>query len=207
MKRIVFALLLSVVAMALAVAQSAKTKTLTSAKPSATNNSPPLVRVNGHAITEANLQFFARTRKLAADDVSERRDTLIERLIERHLLREFLAKQKIAADPKLLDEHLTRLKQRLKAGKEDPNKVLAKAGFTDELLRRELSLPLDWDAYVHQVVTDAKLREVWKQRKHEFDGSEVRAAHIVLKSNHPDDDEKTLRDLRGEIISGRITFA
>jgi parvulin-like peptidyl-prolyl isomerase len=70
-----------------------------------------------------------------------------------------------------------------------------------------LSLPLDWDTYVKTIVTDAKLRQVWKERKHEFDGSEVRAAHIVLKSDKPEDDVQTLKGLRSQIDSGSLKFA
>ncbi len=208
MKLLSIVLMCSAFVMAHAVADAPKTKSNSTAAKSGTNeNSPVLVRVNGQAIREADLEFFKRTRKLTAEDVSERRDVLIERLIERQLLREFLGKKKVAADPGLLNQHLERLKLKLKDRKEDPDQVLAKAGFTDQSLRRELSLPLDWDAYLKTIVTEAKLRQVWSERKNEFDGSEVRAAHIVLKSDKPDDDEQTLKGLREQIVSGRLTFA
>lgn len=165
-----------------------------------------LVRVNGQTITEVDLDFFAKTLKLSADELPQRREQMIERLIDRQLLRAFLAQKKIAADPKLLDEHLTRLKTRLKARGEDFDKLLAKSGFTEEALRRELTLPLDWEAYVLRETTEAKLRNVWMDRKHEFDGSEVRAAQIALKSDDPADDEKKLAEIRQQIVDKTITF-
>ncbi len=168
--------------------------------------SPVLVRVNGTAITEFDLSFFVQTRKLSSNDAEERREVLIERLIERQLLRGFLAQKKVIGSPLLLEEHVTRLKQKLKAGGANPDQMLAKAGFTEESLRRELRLPLDWDAYVQQIVTDAKLRDVWMQRQHEFDGTEVRAAQIVLKSADSDGDEKKLAMIREDIVAKRITF-
>ncbi len=169
--------------------------------------SPVLVRVNGQPITEADLDFFAKTLKLTADEVPLLREPMIERLIDRQLLRAFLAQKKVAAEPQRMDQHLTRLKTRLKDQGEDFDKLLAKSGFTEDSLRRVLSLPLDWEAYSQQIVTDAKLRDVWKQRRHEFDGSEVRAAHIVLKSDDPDADEKTLKELRRQIVAKEISFA
>jgi parvulin-like peptidyl-prolyl isomerase len=186
---------------------SSDAKSTKSAKSAEKDTSPVLVRVNGHAITEADLQFFVTTRKLTAEDLGDRRDVLIERLIEQQLLRAFLARKKIAADPKLVDERFTRLKLWFKERSEDFDKLLAKTGFTEETLRRELSLPLDWETYARTINTDAKLRDVWKQRQHEFDGSEVRAAHIVLKSDNPDADEKTLKELRSQIVAKEISFA
>ncbi len=196
------ALLVSVVAVALAQNANAPKVTQGSTK----DSSLVLARVNGTTITESDLLFFVKTRKLSSNAAEESREVLIERLIERQLLRGFLAQKKVAAAPVLLEEHVTRLKQRLKAGKGDPDQLLAKAGFTDESLRRELRLPLDWEAYVQQVVTDAKLREVWKKRKYEFDGTEVRAAQIALKSTDPIGDEKTLAAIREDIVAQRITF-
>lgn len=177
------------------------------AKSAATSDSPVVARVNGQAITEADLDFFARTLKITSDELPQRREQMIERLIDRQLLRAFLAQKKIAADPQRLDAHLTQLKTRLKARGEDFDKLLAKSGFTEETLRRELTLPLDWDEYVRRQTTDEKLREVWRSRKHEFDGSEVRAAQIVLKSDDPTADEKRLADLRQQIVAGKLTFA
>lgn len=177
-----------------------------SSSASAKETSPVLVRVNGTAITESDLSFFVKTRKLSSDDAEQRQDVLLERLIERQLLRGFLAQKKIVASPVLLEDHVNRLKQRLKTGGGDPEQLLSKAGFTDESLRRELRLPLDWDAYVRQIATDTKLSEIWKQRKQEFDGTEVRAAQIALKSGNPESDEKKLAAIRDEIISQRITF-
>jgi parvulin-like peptidyl-prolyl isomerase len=184
--------------------KGAKSKT---AKPAATSDSPVLVRVNGQPITEADLDFFAKTLKITADELPQQREAMLERLIERQLLRAFLAQKKVAADPQRLEAYLTQLKTRLKAKGEDFDKLLAKSGFTEESLRRELKLPLDWDEYARRETTDDKLRDIWKTRKHEFDGSEVRAAQIALKGNNPAADQKKLAEIREEIIAGKLTFA
>ncbi len=173
----------------------------------AKSDSPVLVRVNGQSITEADLDYFAKSLKLAADEIPQRREQIFERLIDRQLLRAFLAQKKVSANPEQLEAHLTRLKTRLKERQVDFDQLLAKSGMTVESLRHELRLPLDWEAFVKLEVTDAKLRDVWKQRRHEFDGSEVRAAQIALKSDDPAADEQTLRELRGKILDKTITFA
>ena len=176
-------------------------------KPTSKSDSPVLVRVNGQAITEADLEFFAKTLKVTADAAPQHREQMIERLIDRQLLRAFLAQKKVAADSKVLDQQLTLLKTRPRPRGEDFEKLLAKSGLTEESLRREIALPLDWKEYVQRETTDAKLRSVWKERQQEFDGSEVRAAHIVLKSDTPDADEKTLNELRRQIVAKEISFA
>lgn len=166
-----------------------------------------LVKVNGRPITTADWQFFVETRKLADEDTSLHREDIIQRLVERQLLRAFLAEKKIAADPKLVDEYITRLRLRAKERDKDFDVGLKKSGFTEESLRRELSLPLDWEAFSKTQITDAKLRAAWDQRRGEFDGSEVRAAHIALKSDNPDADERFLKQLRTKIVAGEISFA
>jgi peptidyl-prolyl cis-trans isomerase C len=184
--------------------KSAKSKT---AKPAVTNDSPVVARVNGQPITEADLEFFAKTLKITTDELPQQRDAMVEGLIDRKLLQAFLAQKKVAADPQRLEAHLTQLKTRLKAKGQDFDKLLAKSGFTEESLRRELKLPLDWDEYARREATDEKLRDVWKTRKAEFDGSEVRVSQIALKSDDPAADEKKLAALRGEILAKKITFA
>lgn len=183
--------------------KNAKSKT---AKPAA-SDSQVVVRVNGQPITEADLDFFAKTLKITTDELPQQRDAMVEALIDRKLLQAFLAQKKVAADPQRLEAHLTQLKTRLKAKGQDFDKLIAKSGFTEDSLRRELKLPLDWDEHVRRETTDEKLRDVWKTRKAEFDGSEVRAAQIVLKSDDPAADEKKLTELRSEILAKKITFA
>jgi peptidyl-prolyl cis-trans isomerase C len=199
-----WALILAICPLGAEQSKNVKSK---AAKSSATSNSPVVARVNGRPITEADLDFFARTLQITSDELPQHREQMIERLIDRQLLRAFLAQKKVAADPQRLDAHLTQLKTRLKARGEDFDTLLAKSGFTEETLRRELTLPLDWDEYVRRETTDDKLRDVWKKRRHEFDGSEVRAAQIVLKSDDPVADEKKLADLRQQIVAGKLSFA
>lgn len=189
------------------VAQDSRTTKPKATKTAAKNDSPVVARANGQPITEADRDFFSRMLKLTSDELPQRREQIIERLIDRQLLRAFLAQKKVAADSQRLDAYLTQLKTRLKARGEDFDKLLAKSGFTEETLRRELTLPLDWDEYVRRQTTDEKLRDVWKSRKHEFDGSEVRAAQIALKSDDPAADEKKLSALRQQIVAGKLTFA
>ena len=183
--------------------KATNSKTKTSA---AKETTAVLVRVNGQPITEADLDFFAKSLKLTTAELPQHREQMIERLIDRQLLRAFLAQKKVAADKARMDVSMTQLKTRLKDRGEDFDKLLAKSGFTEETLRRELTLPLDWEAYVQREMTDEKLRDVWTKRKSEFDGSEIRAAQIVLKSGNPDADEKKLKELRTQIVEKTISF-
>lgn len=188
-------------------ADEPKTTESKTAKSAINSGSRVLVRVNGQPITEADFDFFAKTLKLTNEEDPQLRKQMIERLIDRQLLRAFLTQKKVSADPERLNAHLTRLKTRLKDRGEDFDKLLAKSGFTETSLRRELSLPLAWESYVQKVIPDAQLKTVWQQRQHEFDGSEVRAAQIVLKSNDPDADEKKLAEVRRQIVAKEISFA
>ena len=197
---------LSAIAVCSFAADKPTSDTPKSTKAAAKSDSAVLVRVNGQPITEADLDFFAKSLKLTTAELPQHREQMIERLIDRQLLRAFLAQKKVAADKARMDVSMTQLKTRLKDRGEDFDKLLAKSGFTEETLRRELTLPLDWEAYVQREMTDEKLRDVWTKRKSEFDGSEIRAAQIVLKSGNPDADEKKLKELRTQIVEKTISF-
>jgi hypothetical protein len=63
-----------------------KTTTSKTAVPATKSDPPVLVRVNGQPITESDLEFFAKTLKLAANEIPQRREQMIEQLIDRQPL-------------------------------------------------------------------------------------------------------------------------
>ena len=59
-----------------------------------------LVKVNGKAITAGDVEFAATTQHVKPEERAAREPLLVERLIERQLVRDFLAGRKIAATTK-----------------------------------------------------------------------------------------------------------
>lgn len=174
--------------------------------------SPALVKVDGKAVTEADLQRMYATRGVPAQLQPEMRQAFLERLVDEALIRQFLASRKIAADKEIVDEQVQKLR-RLIERKGNFEEHLARTGYTLESLRDEFALSLGWKAYLAQVVTDEQIQQYFAAHRAELDGTKLRASHILIKA--PTDKEnpelaaarKQLEGIREEIVSKKVSFA
>ena len=92
------------------------------------------------------------------------------------------------------------------------DEVLKSLGYTRNTFREEVALPLTWKRHAGLTITKQALETFWKNKKPQFDGTEVRASHIVKKipkgASEADIEsvKKSLNDLREEIVSKKTTF-
>ena len=179
----------------------------------ADDSSHVLVKVNGKAITAGDVEFVATTQQVKPEERAARAPQLVERLIERQLVREFLAGRKIVAPADDVQFQIQHAESVLKKLGQDPEAFLAKLGYTSERLKSELSLPLAWQIYVRQTVTTPQIREHFEKHRPELDGTQLRARQVFLKlaagASEADVAAKTsqLKDLRAQIASGKLSFA
>lgn len=181
-----------------------------------TNKGSPgsvLVTVNGTDITEGDLEFALLLRKVPAEEQSKARRQVLEQLVDRRLMQEFLTQRKATVDDAELKAQVERIHDFIKKSGGDPAVVLPKLGMTPERLKQELAVPLAWASHARRMVPDSQIRDYWKEHRSELDGTQVRAAHIVLKIDASADAatvraaEETLKGVREEIVSGKTTFA
>ena len=176
-----------------------------------------VANVNGKAITAGDVEFAAVTQQVKPEDRAAREAQLIERLIKRQLVREFLAKRKIQAPADDVQFQIQHAESVLKKLGEDPEAFLAKLGYTSERLKQELGLPLAWQVYVRQTVTTPQVREFFEQHRAEFDGTQLRARQVFLKRDATKVDARAseadvaalvtrLKKLREQIVSGKLSF-
>ena len=171
-----------------------------------------VAKVNGKAITAGDVEFAAVTQQVKPDERAAREPQLIERLIERQLVREFLAKRKIQAPADDMQFQIQHAESVLKKLGEDPEAFLAKLGYTSERLKQELGLPLAWQVYVRQTVTTPQVREFFEQHRTEFDGTQLRARQVFLKRDasatdiNPAGLVARMKEIREQIVSGKLSF-
>ena len=176
-----------------------------------------VAKVNGKAITAGDVEFAAVTQQVKPEERAAREPQLIERLIERQLVREFLTKRKIQAPADDVQFQIQHAESVLKKLGEDPDAFLAKLGYTSERLKQELGLPLAWQVYVRQTVTTPQVREYFEQHRAEFDGTQLRARQVFLKRDATKVDARAseadvaalvtrLKKLREQIVSGKLSF-
>jgi len=171
-----------------------------------------IAKVNGTAITAGDVGFIVATRNVKSDERAEKEPQLIEELIDRQVVREFLVRRKISPPADELAYQIQVAEEVIKKHGDDPAQLLPKLGYTSERLKSELGLPLAWQAYARQTITLPQTREYFEQHRVELDGTQVRVRQIFLKlAPKPEETEiaakvKTLKDLKGQIASGKITF-
>ncbi|MCH7987590.1 MAG: peptidylprolyl isomerase [Planctomycetes bacterium] len=172
-----------------------------------------LVVVNGEPITVGDLEFFMLSRRVQKETRAKLRNKLLAQLIDRRLMRAYLAKRNATPDARAIDAQVKRIHQLIRKQGDDPATVLRKLGFDETRLRAEIALPLAWQVHVRRIITDQQLRDYFRQHRAELDGTEVRASQIFLKvRDDADKDEwnaaaEKLRTVRKEVLDGTISFA
>jgi PPIC-type PPIASE domain len=179
----------------------------------AEDSSRVLAQVNGVPITAGDVEFAATTQHVKPEERVRRDPELLERLIERQLVRGFLAGRKIAVPEDDLSFQIHQVEDAIKKHAEDPATLLPKLGYTPKRLKEELGLPLAWQVYVRQTVTLPQTKEYFEQHRAELDGTQLRARQIFLKlpagAGDADVSAKIakLKDVRSQISLGKLSFA
>ncbi|MBS0201370.1 MAG: peptidylprolyl isomerase [Planctomycetes bacterium] len=172
-----------------------------------------VVTVNGTAITAGDVEFAATTRQVKAEERAAREPKLIEELIDRQLIREYLAKRKITAPDEDLAFQIRLAEDAIRKHGDDPAILLPKLGYTPERLKSELSLPLAWQYYARHTITLPQTKEYFDQHRAELDGTRLRARQIFLKlPTRPTDADvaarsNRLKELKAQVTAGKISFA
>lgn len=174
---------------------------------------PILATVNGRSITAAAVQGELFLRQLPEHASPAEREQVVERLIDRELIRQFLERRKVVADADRVEFQVQAMRRLLEMKGEKPDEVLGRWGLDDPALRSFLALPIAWKQHVAGVITEQRIREEWKQSGFRFDGTKVTASQIVrLVDRHaPESDWQAatsfLEELRGRLQKGEVSFA
>src|SRR5262245_28601031 len=134
--------------------------------------------VNGQKISE-----LAVYRAQIRDDRPDRdkvRKEILNFLIDNVLVDQYLTGLKIAVEKKEVDERVEQLKKEAAEQKEDFKKILEALHLTEEEFRYQLTCQVRWDKFVAQQATDKALKEFFDKNRTMFDGSQVRARHILI---------------------------
>ncbi len=175
-------------------------------------DSQSLASVDGREITRADFELACAVRGLTPEQQSRMEDELLERLIDEQLIAAYLKTRRVEASPVAIDAQVDLMKSLVRRRGAEPEELLSRLGLTEDQLRQTLSLPLAWQTYVSQVITDEQLRNDFAAHRRELDGTQLRASHIVLPipALAPADEWQAASDrltrVRNQIADGEITF-
>ncbi len=134
--------------------------------------------------------------------------------VRRELALQWLEAQKLAVGEATIDTQLQRRKKELAAQETTWATYLQQVQHTEASLRRETKWRLSWKSYLSGQLTDTNLERYFDKHRAEFDGTQVRVAHLLLKApaepssqNQWDKIHAQALEIREEIAAGKLTFA
>lgn len=173
--------------------------------------------VDGVAIYDADVdrQLDRTLKQREADPVARQalRAAALDQLVRRRLIVAYLDKNKRGATRQDLDQAVARASAQLQQQGSSLAEFLKKSSLDEERFRQTLAWQLGWQRYLQQWLSDENLEKYFRDHRRDFDGTQLRVAHILWKVEPRDDDTVRTRALdqaakvRGEILSGKLTFA
>lgn len=170
-----------------------------------------LVSVNGEKIDGNRLHLYLLTQGIPQQQWDQFEKPMLEQLIDRTLLRQFLKSRKITAPKATLNRQLAIIEKVLQ-NVESPEELLKQLGMTRKDLEQELSLPLAWKRYVRQIITEKEIADYFQKYQQELDGTRRQARQIFLKLPEDVTDQQAaeaitqLTDLKNRIEGKEFSF-
>jgi len=137
----------------------------------------------------------------------------LEQLVKRRLILSYLDNNNAGASEQDLSRALKRIEKRLAAQDLTLKEHLAKIGLNQDEFRTVLSWQIGWQRYLDRYLTDENLQRYFKQHRKQFDGTQLRIAHVLIKAEPADDSaawsqaKQRAKAIRSEIVDGKFSFA
>ncbi|MFN0017916.1 MAG: peptidylprolyl isomerase [Pirellulaceae bacterium] len=164
------------------------------------------------AEVEREVALALKGRKIEGETLARLKKHALEQVIDRHLVLRFLQANKQAASKEDVDFALARLVRQLKAKDITLASHLKTIGMTEAKVRQELLWKISWARYVESRSKDENLKKYFDMHRAEFDGGELKVAHILLLVPTGDDAKlqaaiQIATAIREEITSSKTAFA
>lgn len=137
---------------------------------------------------------------------------VLNQVIDQRLIEAYLKRSGKAPSDAEVSAEVDRLKRKLQQEGSTYEKFLADRGMTDAALRERLVWNLGWPKFVKSELNDEALSKYFDAHRRQYDGGEVRASHILLRTEGRLDpaavEEAVQRAaaIRQQIVDGKTTF-
>ena len=145
-------------------------------------------RVNGQPIPEKAVQ--RSLERIPPDKRDAARRQIVDTLVDTALIDQYVLQlPQYAVDKKDVDAKEEEVRADLKKGGGDFAKMLTQMDVSEAELREQIAADLRWTKLCNDMAKDDQLKKLFDSEKEVFDGSAVRARHILLT---PGDDPKAV---------------
>jgi parvulin-like peptidyl-prolyl isomerase len=173
--------------------------------------------VQGMPITVAQLDrelaLVIKDRQPSAEQREILQKQVLQHAVDRLLVLHWLGQTNQAASEQDVALELGRLQKKLDAESLKMPDYLKSRGQTLAEFRAQQRWELSWQRYLDRYLTAANLQKYFDKNRRDFDGSELRVAHLLLAAPKTEDPAawKKLTEqaeaIRESIASGKQTFA
>ncbi len=139
---------------------------------------PAVATVNGQPIPETAVK--RALRRIPAAEHAKARPEILDYLIDNVLVDQYLIGLKVNADPAKVEQALAEFKSKLAADGQKYEDLLDRLQLTEPEFRKQIAAQLRWETFLDQQAPEAKLQPFFEGNKVIFDGTRVRARHILV---------------------------
>jgi peptidyl-prolyl cis-trans isomerase C len=175
-----------------------------------------VARVNGRPIFQSEVERgvtgISQGQKIDPAQLTLAQAAILQKIIDRNVIREYLTAQKMMGNQQEVDVTVEQLRANLQRQNSSLEDLLARTHQTEASLRKDYAYELGWKKYVAHNATDETMEALFKQFHEQFDGTQRRISHILLRPDGMTDQAKVkelleqAKKLREEITSGSMTF-
>jgi peptidyl-prolyl cis-trans isomerase C len=165
-------------------------------------------------ITKAEVAgLLSRYGMPAPDERELMYNRAVEILVNFHLLQHYLSVQPIPVPDAKIDEQIDRMKDQLKKEGQELATFFYQNGTSMDEVRKQMAKEIRWAEFSKQRATDGTLRKFLNDNRDRFSRTQVRASHILLKTEPSTSDadkqkiKQKLLSIRNEIVQNKISFA
>jgi parvulin-like peptidyl-prolyl isomerase len=119
-------------------------------------------------------------KRVPANRQNEVRAMQLDFLINNTLVDQYLTQLKVAVDAKEVQQRMEQIRGEIKKQGKTLEKVLEELTITEAELQTQVEGDLRWDKFANNQASEAELRKYFEAGREVFDGSQVRARHILL---------------------------
>ncbi len=136
------------------------------------------VTVNGQPVYENAIE--RALQGVPADERDKMRTEVVNFIVENTIIDQYLTALKISVDAKDIATQLANFKDEVKKNSQDYETLLLRMKLTEAELKDQIHNQLRWEKFVNQQATDEKLKALFNHMPEAFDGTSVRARHILI---------------------------
>jgi peptidyl-prolyl cis-trans isomerase C len=141
-------------------------------------------KVNDQIIPEVAVQ--RGLRRVPPARHAEARPAILDFLIENALIDQYLMQLKVEPDKKEVESRVEKIFAEIKKDNKKVEDVLKELLLTEAEFRAQVEADARWDKFANDQSTDEKLKKFFEANRDSFDGTRVRARHILIAPTTPD---------------------